>query len=210
MRTANVRKLLLEGLVVAAAGAVLAFAANAVSNRGLTLTRNYFPNDVRLTAGARTGATPLLPGQATNAVSALERLETQAHELGLRVADGKLAVQLFKDPRREQDGVVFIDARDAEHYQAGHIPGAYQLDYYHKEDYLPTVLPVCLAAQEILVYCNGGACEDSLLTASVLLAPVVSKEKLLVYAGGFTEWTNNRLPVEIGPRRSGRMLEAPR
>lgn len=204
------RKVLLEGLVVAAAGAVLAFAANAVSNRGLTLTRNYFPNDVRLAANARPGTA--LPGHspATNSVSPLERLEAQAQELGLRVADSKLALQLFKDPRRDQDGVVFIDARDAEHYQAGHIPGAYQLDYYHKEDYLPATLPVCLAAQEILVYCNGGACEDSLLTASVLLAPVVSKEKLLVYAGGFTEWTNNRLPVEIGPRRSGRLLEAPR
>ncbi len=104
---------------------------------------------------------------------------------------------------------MFIDARDSDHYQAGHIPGAYQLDYYHKEDYLPAVVPVCLAAQVVLVYCNGGACEDSLLTASVLLAPIMPKEKIFVYGGGYTEWTNNRLPVEIGPRRSGRMLEPP-
>jgi rhodanese-related sulfurtransferase len=205
-----VRKVLLEGLAVAAAGAALAFAANALSPRGLTLTRNYFPNDTHLAANAQPGTNLLRPGPEANAGVPVTRLETQIRELGLRAADSNLVQQLFQDPRRDQDGIVFVDARDAEHYQAGHIPGAYQLDYYHKEDYLAAVLPACLAAQTVLVYCAGGACEDSLLTASVVLAPVVPKEKLFVYEGGFTEWTNNRLPVELGQRRSGRMLEAPR
>ena len=202
-------KVLREALVVAVAGAALAFAANALSPRGLKLTRNYFPNDTTSTAASQPGKAPLPPGQTTP-TDPLARLEAQARELGLRVADSNLVVQLFNDPRREQDGVVFIDARDTDHYQAGHIPDAYQLDYYHKEDYLPAVVPVCLAAQTVVVYCNGGACEDSLLTASVLLAPIIPKEKVFVYGGGFTEWTKSRLPVETGQRRSGRMLELPR
>jgi rhodanese-related sulfurtransferase len=194
-------------LVVAAVGAALAFAANALSPRGLQLTRNYFPLDARLATNASPAAASLGPAANGNATTA--KLEAQARELGVRLADSNLVLQLFHDPRRIQDGVVFIDARDTDHYQAGHIPGAYQLDYYHKEDYLAAVLPVCGAAQEVVVYCAGGACEDSLLTAGVVLAQVVPKEKLFVYAGGFTEWTNNRLPVELGQRNSGRMLLAP-
>jgi hypothetical protein len=30
---------------------------------------------------------------------------------------------------------------DDEHYRAGHIPGAFQLDHYHPENYLAAVLP---------------------------------------------------------------------
>jgi rhodanese-related sulfurtransferase len=195
-------------LVIAVVGAALAFAANALSPRGLELARNYFPLDARLATNASPVTTG--PGPAADPSVTRAKLEAQAREFGVRVADSNLVLQFFRDPRRNQDGVVFIDARDTEHYQAGHIPGAYQLDYYHKEDYLGAVLPVCLAAQEAVVYCAGGACEDSLLTAGVLLAPVVPKEKLFVYAGGFTEWTNNRLPVELGQRNSGRMLETPR
>jgi len=187
---------------VAATGAALALAANALSPRGLTLARNYFPNDPRGSAAGAPAAAVGAPGG-----SPAEQVQARARELGLGVADSNLVSRLFSDSRREQGGVVFIDARDTEQYQAGHIPGAWQLDYYHKEEFLPAVLPVCLAAQEVVVYCNGGACEDSLLTASVLLAPVVPKEKLFVYAGGYTEWTNNRLPIELGPRGSGRLLE---
>ncbi len=187
---------------MAATGAALAFAANAVSSRGLTLSRDYFPNDAHVAAAGAPSA-----GVSAPAGSPAEQVQARARELGLGVADSNLVTRLFSDLRREQGGVVFIDARDSEHYQAGHIPGAWQLDYYRKEEFLPAVLPVCLAAQEVIVYCNGGACEDSLLTASVLLAPVVPQEKLFVYAGGYTEWTNNRLPVELGPRGSGRLLE---
>jgi rhodanese-related sulfurtransferase len=200
-----VRKVLLEAVCVAAIGAALAFAANSFSPRGLKLTRNYFPNDSRSSANSLTIVNH--PG-GTNLPSASQSLVDKAGGLGLTLVDTPRVLQLFRDPRREQGAVLFVDARDNEHYVAGHIPGAYQLDYYHKEDYLPEVLPRCLAAQEIVVYCTGGACEDSLLTASVLLAPVVPKERLLVYAGGFTEWTNSRLPAEVGPRASGKILNA--
>jgi len=36
-------KVVAEALIVAVAGAVVAFVANAVSPHGLTLSRNYFP-----------------------------------------------------------------------------------------------------------------------------------------------------------------------
>lgn len=122
---------------------------------------------------------------------------------GLRLADINFVAQLFHDPRCQQDLVVFLDARPEQDYQAGHIPGAYVFDYQNPEKYVATVLPACQSAQQVLVYCNGGDCELSHLAARTLTQWGVPKEKLFVYGGGITEWTNNRMPFEIGARRSG-------
>ena len=35
----------------------------------------------------------------------------------------------------------------------------------------------------------------------------VRKEDLFVYGGGFTEWCTNGLPVEVGARKSGQLLD---
>lgn len=201
------KRLLLEGLLVAAVGAAVAFAANALSPRGLKLTRDYFPKVALVTTNS-TSTNALAGNVATNSAAAtLELLKARLRALGLSLADSNQVVQLYHDPRQQQDLVVFVDARDPEHYQAGHIPGAYQLDYYRPENYLPVVLPVCQIAQQIIVYCNGGNCEDSEFAANLLLSASIPKDKLLVYTGGFTEWTNNRLPWEIGERRSGNLKQ---
>jgi rhodanese-related sulfurtransferase len=117
--------------------------------------------------------------------------------------DSNQVVQLYHDPRHALNQVVFVDARNDDHYQAGHIPGAFQLDYYRPAEYLPVLMPIAQTAEQIVIYCNGGTCEDSELAAG-LLAQAVPKEKLLVYAGGFAEWLTNGLPVEVGARLSGR------
>ncbi|HWH72296.1 MAG TPA: rhodanese-like domain-containing protein, partial [Candidatus Sulfotelmatobacter sp.] len=57
----------------------------------------------------------------------------------------------------------------------------------------------------IVVYCNGGNCEDSELAATMLRDAGIPKDKLLVYGGGMTEWTTNGLPVELGQRKSGNL-----
>ena len=198
------RKILLEGLLVAAAGGMLAFVANALSPQGLKLTFNYFPQD-RLPPGvAAPGTAP--PGSiegATNVLSAAELLAAQLRQLGVHLADSNQVAQFFHNPRCQQDLVIFIDARADQEYQQGHIPGAYQLDYYHWDKHLSTVLPLCAAAQQIVLYCNGGACEDSLLAARLLSSANVPGEKLYVYGGGMTEWATNGLPIERGARRSG-------
>ena len=194
------KSVLLEALLVAAAGLLLSLVANAVSPHGLKLTRNYSPG----------GALAALKSfGATNATASAQVLENQLRAEGLQLADSNLVARLFTDPRKAQDIVIFIDARNDEHYQAGHIPGAYQLDHYHPENYLPAVLPVCQTAEQIIVYCTGGSCEDSEQTAIFLRDAGMPKEKLYVYAGGYNEWTANHMPVEVGARNSGQLLSAP-
>ncbi len=195
---------LLEALLVALVGAAVAFAANALSPRGLELTRDFFQTNSRshTNQAAVTNGTRLT---ATNSVSGHELLAQRLKEKGLTLVDSNRVVQLFHDPRCEQNLVIFVDAREDEHYRKGHIPGAYQLDYYRPQNYLANLLPLCQLAQEVVVYCNGGNCEDSEFAASFLLSAGVPKEKLVVYGGGLGEWETNGLPVEVGERLSGQI-----
>lgn len=198
------RRILLEGLLVAVVGAVVAFVANALSPRGLRLTFNYFPQDQPPPAASAPGANPQAAAAgAAGALSSAELLAAQVRQLGIHLIDSNQVAQFFRDPRREQDLVVFIDARADQQYQQGHIPGAYQFDYYHWDNYLAAILPLCTAAEQIVLYCNGGACEDSLLAARLLASANVPAQKLYVYNGGITEWATNGLPIELGSRRSG-------
>lgn len=196
--------LLQEGALVAVVGATLAFAANALSPRGLNLTTNYFPG-----AGVTLHGPVVIGTNATGAATAmtnspLELLSARLQADGLQLATSNQVVQLFHDPRREQDGVIFIDSRDEEHYRAGHIPGAYLFDRFRPENYLTNVLQVCLTAQQIVFYCNGGECDDSEHAAIMLRDSIgIPKEKLFVYGGGITEWATNSLPIELDQRNSG-------
>ena len=117
--------------------------------------------------------------------------------------DASAAKAAFDDPLRQQGLVIFIDARGDDVYTAGHIPGSLQLDYYHPEKYLPTVLPACAVAQRIIVYCNGGECEDSEFSALMLRDAGVAAEKIFVFGGGIVEWRQREWPVATGSSDGG-------
>lgn len=128
---------------------------------------------------------------------------------GIQLAGSNQVLQLFQDPRAQQGLVLFVDARNDAKYQAGHIPGAYQLDFYYPEKYLGTVLPLCQVAEQVVIYCYGGDCVDSARTAELLSSAGIPKTKLQVYTGGISEWQANRLQVEVGERGSGQLTSGP-
>ena len=206
----SLRKLGLETVLVGGVGLTIALLANAISPRGLTLTRDYFPvaspsptraQAILVTNPAASAPATILPGAAgTNSSSALAaRLQTR----GLTLVDSNRVFELFNDPGHAQEAVLFVDARHDEEYQKGHVPGAYQLDRYYPQNYLPTVLPPCLSARWIVVYCNGGNCDDSELAAVMLQEANIPSERLLVYGGGMAEWMAQGRPTETGARNSG-------
>jgi rhodanese-related sulfurtransferase len=197
-----------ETLLVALLGLICALAANAVSPRGLSLARDYFPTGERSSAPVGRAPAPANASTAAAGTSAVEdpvvrRLARQQ----LRAVSGSDAVALFQDPQREHGLFVFIDARDDVHYQAGHIPGAWQFNHYRPESFLPTVLPVCLSALKVVVYCTGGQCEDSEFAAIMLRDMGVPAENILVYIGGMSDWAAGHHPIEIGGRSSGQFLK---
>jgi len=212
MKERRFKSVLTEALVVSMVGLAVALMANLASPRGLSLTRNYFPGSDSAPAKIDFGSDSNLSAsaQATNGFARSPEGIAAAHlkEKGLRPITGKDALDQFRDPQYEQELIVFIDARDDRHYAEGHIPGAYQFDRYYPEKHLPAVLPACLNARSIVVYCTGGNCEDSEFAALTLKEAGVPPEHLAVYVGGMTEWAANRWPVEVGERKSGKMRGA--
>jgi len=184
-----------------AAAAGFAFAANQLSPRGLKLARDYFPS----TASATHLPPKVSPPADTLPASAHENSETAEIDQrikgkGLQPIDRPETERLFHDPRYQQGLVVFVDARDQDHYTEGHIPGAYPLDRYQPEKDLAVALTPCLNAQQVVVYCTGGDCEDAEYTALLLRDAGVSNQNLFVYGGGFNEWSASHLPLDQGPR----------
>ncbi|MFO1475915.1 MAG: rhodanese-like domain-containing protein [Verrucomicrobiota bacterium] len=171
------RGLLLEAAALAAAGAAFALVANALSPSGLSLTRNYFP-----------------PAATNSTVPAATTAEDLVRQAGFQPLDRIETVALFR--QLPTPAVVFIDARDAEHFRAGHIPGSYPLDPYHPESDLVEVLPACQLAEHVVVYCQGGECEDSRFAAILLRDAGIDARKIAVYLGGITDWRAAAMPVD--------------
>lgn len=213
-RQAAVRRVFGEAILVVILGTALAFAANALSPRGLKLSQNYFLTGAdEVASNQPVGLTPANRSTndftGTNVIAVTPTLISvpRLDEKGLQAVDSAQTFRFYQDSRREKDLLVFVDARSDENYQRGHIPGAYQLDPYHSEKYLPAVLPVCQAAELIAVYCTGSECEDSELGALLLRNAGIPNQKLFVYVGGITEWTSNRFPIETGARRDAKAGE---
>ena len=99
-----------------------------------------------------------------------------------------------------QPNVTFIDARDVGTFEAGHIPGALNIDA-ERLDSDPMVgsdtLKKTPKTNVLIVYCSGGQCDLSNRLASNLIARGFLK--VLVFEGGWNEWTDEGQPTEEGP-----------
>jgi rhodanese-related sulfurtransferase len=196
-------QLLREAVVVLVACLALALLANALSPQGLDLSRNYFPEGI-ITSGPSSVievAEPLSPDTA--AAEGLSVVERRLRQRGLEGIDLSELQAWIADPRYEMELVILVDARAARPYQEGHLPGAYSFDHYRPEATLAELLPVALMAEQVIVYCSGGDCEDSEFAAIFLRDAGVPGDRLRVYTGGLQEWREAQLPVELGQRGSG-------
>lgn len=196
-----------EALAVAAFAVVVALMANAVSPRGLRLGRDYFPNAP--TSDLRAPVVPpdqTASGTATSPVAGGVMQRLARH--GFSTVTAEEALALLRDPQAQAGLTVFVDARDEAKYHTGHIPGAWPFDHYRAEESLPAVLPACLGALKVVVYCTGGDCEDSEFAAVTLRDAGVPAENLAIFIGGIAEWSAKKFPVETGVRGSGEMASS--
>ena len=202
-----------ESLLVTGIGSVLALAANTLHPSGVRLGRDYFPrrNPPAVSPAAAAQAEPSEPEpppvQDEFSAPALDRAAARIEQQGFQVMRHDEVVALFDDPLTREGYNIFIDARNDRAFTAGHIPGAYQLDHYHIEDYIDQVLPACLSAMTIVVYCGGGECEDSEFTTLELFDRGVDPSRVFVYPGGMSLWQQSGQPVEKDTRGSGRIIE---
>jgi rhodanese-related sulfurtransferase len=187
-------------------GAALSLAANAVSPRGLKLSTDYFPKPNGVPAQPQEIAQPAAPA-STNDPLAVVTARLRAH--GLQPLAYSEVVALYQSPDSALQKIIFLDSRDDQHFQSGHIPGAWPFDRYRLDQSLPAILAPCLQAEKIVVYCNGGECEDSEFAALALSQSAgVPAARVFVYPGGITEWEAKGQPVETGLRGSGTLRPA--
>lgn len=192
----------MEFLVVLVLALGLGLAANALNENGLSLTRNYF--DVSLK-----DPVPKLPAVEIELTgdSVLEKVSARLRQVGLRPITHDEAVTVFRDELTEIEQYIFVDARNDQHYQSGHIPNAFQFDHFQMQRFVDVVLRACKFADKIVVYCYGMDCTDSEITATHIINSGVPRENVLIYVGGIETWCGAGLKVETGERGSGQLVE---
>jgi len=95
---------------------------------------------------------------------------------------------------QETSAALIVDARDAESFVEGHIPGAISLPYGEATpDVIEALDP---GGRPIIVYCGGNGCEVSVDLAWDLLGS--GHGRVAVYEGGFPEWRSSGRAVASG------------
>ncbi len=189
------------GALVLAASAV-GLGANAVrdARNHLDLSRNYF-RKVPVAEPAQSAAQVQTAPDTTNGtVSSHGSSSSAVADHGHEVMTFAEAMEMFNDDMYQEGTCIFIDARDDDAYQEGHVPLAYQLDNFRAEAFMEELRPIVQSADRIVVYCNGGNCDDSILVATYLIYDEdVDAERVYVFEGGMEEWVANDGPVTEGP-----------
>jgi molybdopterin/thiamine biosynthesis adenylyltransferase/rhodanese-related sulfurtransferase len=91
---------------------------------------------------------------------------------------------------------VFLDVRERDEWDEGHIPGAIHIPRGNLESRIETALPD--KSQPVVVYCSGGS--RSAFAAKSL--GELGYDDVVSLAGGFTDWKRNGLPTQL-PRSLG-------
>jgi rhodanese-related sulfurtransferase len=93
-------------------------------------------------------------------------------------------------------GVLFIDARPAGDFAAGHIRGAVNVPASKSAEEIGAQLKGLNRDDEVVVYCDGAECGSSTTVAGRLRE--LGFSRAAVFFGGWQEWTAARLPVAQG------------
>ncbi len=88
--------------------------------------------------------------------------------------------------------ILFVDARDPEEYEDGHIVGAVNLPLFHMDKYIGNLSSID-KNQPIVTYCEGADCDMSIRLGNELFSK--GYRKVFVFFGGWEEWQKANYPV---------------
>ena len=106
--------------------------------------------------------------------------------IDIKTVSSEHAISLYNS------GVLFVDAREEEDYNAGHIPKA--LSSFDYINLLFDIEEIQDKSKPIVTYCDGGECAKSEDLAFALQENGFSQ--IYVYLGGWSEWTDLGLDTE--------------
>ncbi|MEE9296355.1 MAG: rhodanese-like domain-containing protein [Phycisphaerae bacterium] len=167
---------ILPAAAIVIAGLLLGLGFNGVRPKdSLKLTRNYF-----------------MKIQVADSAS-------QSPKHGFTVVTLDEVIDLYQSASYQNGEVVFVDARNDEHFEEGHVPGAIHIDRYNSDDPFEKAKTALQLADTIVLYCGGGECEDSIYLASELVGERdIAIDKIRLFEGGLEEWEDENLETESG------------
>ena len=115
-----------------------------------------------------------------------DKIEIKVNEPQLLAITIQQALDLYNK------GTVFVDAREPEYFDDGHIMGAWNIPFFFE---LTFKLDSLQGKQSpVVVYCSGEECGSSEDLAYELQAEGFTN--LYVFKGGWIEWSENGHPIE--------------
>lgn len=162
-----IKNWLVQIIVILIFSTIAALAVNSARSGGITLIGNW---------PSRTGSGegPVIPPSAEPGDPPFITLED--------------AVAKYQSP-----DIVFIDSRDPEDFQYGHITGAVNIPFDYLDESWDAFIDSLDWDRGYVVYCSGDECETSLNMGRYLYQR--GFRNVYVFFGGWSEWEDNNLPI---------------
>ncbi len=128
-------------------------------------------------------------------------VEAKAAKQQIKVIPLSVALKKFKSGEP-----VFVDARPADEFAQGHIPGAVSVPFQFLDERFQEVVDLIDSGKELVPYCKNRDCDDSLMLAIELQAMGCSN--LVLYVDGFELWEKHGGATEAGEPPAVRSEEA--
>jgi len=208
---------LVELLLLGALGVVVGFGVNATRSRGaIKPTKNYFaigpakPAAKKATNGGVAATTQTGESSADAQVAEAgsdggadqdaksSGGDAQTEESPYPVLSPDEVIEIYNDPQTASGLNVFVDARNDQAFEEGHIPGAIQFFPYEADRFIDDVMERTNGVLRIIVYCNGGECTDSKYACRELLEMGLPEDAVFLFAEGWEAWTAKNMPVAEG------------
>jgi rhodanese-related sulfurtransferase len=200
-----------QGVVaIVAIGCLLGFAQNALVRRGDPkdgLAWRYTPptldslEDIAATAaGAQPGGSKPLPPDMNDPLqigAAATEGVPDIPDVGRPIQIQISKVKAFFDAKA---GAI-VDAREPADYAEGHIPGAINLPYDEVVTDPERLEKFDPHGKPIIIYCGGGTCELSMNLGFAMVN--AGQKKVLVFMGGWPEWSTSGYPIAKGATAEG-------
>ena len=93
--------------------------------------------------------------------------------------------------RELEDSALFVDVREQDEWDEGHIPGAVHIPRGYLESRIENAAPD--RSRQVVVYCAGGS--RSAFAAKTL--EELGYENVVSLSGGYTDWKRSGLPTEL-------------
>ncbi|HLU46489.1 MAG TPA: rhodanese-like domain-containing protein [Planctomycetota bacterium] len=159
-------------------------------------------------AGATSAISTPAESVDTTRTTPVEIAGDSASESEPKIVDGIEHIGVEAAKRALDDGVLFVDAREAKYYAEGHIPGAYSIPAYGAriEEKIQEISDNWGVSAPVIVYCNESEeCEASHIVANQM--KLFGFTDLRIYETGFPGWVRAKLPYVVGDE-PGTLAEA--